>query len=120
MIPITHNNRRVSGMLSFSLVSMEMQRPSKQTKLLPRAAPSWMYDAYSNKERQQQIKQTSCCAREIISLRVLAFALGFYIPTIQTQEDNLAERMFEKAQVKLIWKVSLADSKVGCPRAQLK
>ena len=71
MIPITQNNRRVSGVLSISLVSMEMQSPSRQAKLLPRAAPSWMYDAYSNKSRQQQIKQTSCCAREIISLRVV-------------------------------------------------
>jgi hypothetical protein len=30
MIPITQNNRRVSGVLSFSLVSMEMQSPSRR------------------------------------------------------------------------------------------
>jgi hypothetical protein len=30
MIPITQNNRCVSGVLSFSFVSMEMQRPSRK------------------------------------------------------------------------------------------
>ena len=63
------------------------------------------------------------CSGDYITARggyLLAFALGFHIPTIQTQEDNLAERVFEKAHVKLIRKVSLADSKVGWPKCAIE
>jgi hypothetical protein len=52
------------------------------------------------------------CLGDCITARggdLLAFTVGFYIPTIQTQEDNLGERMIEKAQAKFVWKDSLAD-----------